>query len=397
VSTIFGSSVLDKASKEKVNLNFISSSKSDSNNPILRDSLHYLFKWADLYLTVIPNSVMEKKQLPASGDRHDFLSLAPYCWPDPKSPDGLPYKCLDSLGVNPAILEVPDKENMKDMITRVKTLSLAYHFSQNESYASKAADLLRVWFLDGHTKMNPNMKYSEAVPGRNNGTNHGIIGAKQLPEVIESIHLIENSPSWTSQDQQRMKGWFSHYLDWLLHSPTGIKEGKSKNNHGTWYDVQASAIALFVNKTDIAEKILKKWMDKQIAIQIQPDGRQPLELSRPTSLQYSIFNLLGLFKLANTGEQAGIDLWNFKTPQGAGLQKALDYLMPYLFNEHLWPEKQDGPIKYDYVASILCQAIVHYPSNESYDQTYKSMDRKTIIANIDNLMYKCNGNDKTER
>jgi len=392
MSTIFGSSVLDSINKEKVNLNFISSSKDDNNNPILRDSLHYLFKWADLFLGASPNSVMEKQQLPASGDKHDFLSLAPYCWPDPKSPNGLPYKCLDSLGVNPAILEVPDKENMKDMITRVKTLALAYHFSHNETYASKAAELLHVWFLDGHTKMNPNMQFSEAVIGEHNGTSHGIIGAKQLPEVIASIHMIENSSSWTSQDQQRMKGWFTHYLEWLIHSQSGIKEAKSKNNHGTWYDVQASAIGLFVNKTEITDRIFHKWLDRQIAIQILPDGRQPLELSRPTSLQYSIFNLLGLFELAKTAEETGIDMWNFKTPQGAGLQKALDYLMPFLLNKNSWPYEQNGPIKFDYVASILCQAIVHYQGNDLYEDTYNSMNRTAIVSDIDNLIYGCNKN-----
>ena len=218
MSTIFGSSVLDSINKEKVNLNFISSSKDDNNNPILRDSLHYLFKWADLFLGASPNSVMEKQQLPASGDKHDFLSLAPYCWPDPKSPNGLPYICQDKRGVNPEFYAVPDYANLLDMITRVKTLALAYHFSHNETYASKAANLLRVWFLDGHTKMNPNMQFSEVVPGKNNGTSHGIIGAKDFPEIIDSLGMIENSSSWTSQDQQRMKGWFTHYLEWLVHS-----------------------------------------------------------------------------------------------------------------------------------------------------------------------------------
>src|SRR5215207_6049721 len=30
-----------------------------------------------------PVSVMEKKHLPPSGNKHDYMSLAPYHWPDP--------------------------------------------------------------------------------------------------------------------------------------------------------------------------------------------------------------------------------------------------------------------------------------------------------------------------
>ena len=36
-------------------------------------------------------SVMMKKKTPASGDKHDYMSLARYYWPDPSKPDGLPY------------------------------------------------------------------------------------------------------------------------------------------------------------------------------------------------------------------------------------------------------------------------------------------------------------------
>src|SRR6266536_2331152 len=36
-------------------------------------------------------SVMQKKQIPPSGNKHDYMSTAPYYWPDPTKPGGLPY------------------------------------------------------------------------------------------------------------------------------------------------------------------------------------------------------------------------------------------------------------------------------------------------------------------
>lgn len=47
---------------------------------------------ADKLLTVKPPSVMEKPDpLPVPGDRHDYMSLARYYWPNPKTETGLPY------------------------------------------------------------------------------------------------------------------------------------------------------------------------------------------------------------------------------------------------------------------------------------------------------------------
>ncbi len=45
---------------------------------------------ADLLLAQAPESVTQKKTVLPSGDRHDYLSLAPYWWPDPNQPEGLP-------------------------------------------------------------------------------------------------------------------------------------------------------------------------------------------------------------------------------------------------------------------------------------------------------------------
>ncbi len=47
-----------------------------------------------------PVSVTEKTAIPPSGDRHDYMSLAPYWWPNPATPTGLPYVVRD-VEINP--------------------------------------------------------------------------------------------------------------------------------------------------------------------------------------------------------------------------------------------------------------------------------------------------------
>ena len=48
-------------------------------------------KRADEHLKKGPYSVTYKKALPPSGDKHDYISMGPYWWPNPKTADGLPY------------------------------------------------------------------------------------------------------------------------------------------------------------------------------------------------------------------------------------------------------------------------------------------------------------------
>ncbi len=65
---------------------------------------------ADKAMSEGPFSVMDKKDTPPSGDKHDYMSLAPYWWPNPATKDGLPYIRHDGE-TNPERYKVPDDAN----------------------------------------------------------------------------------------------------------------------------------------------------------------------------------------------------------------------------------------------------------------------------------------------
>ena len=198
--------------------------------------------------------------------------------------------------------------------------------------------------------MNPNLNYAETVRGKDKMNSNGIMEGSILTEMIDAIRLLQHSPQWTQEMQRGMESWFTSYLDWLLNSDSGKKEGQKGNNHGTYYLVQVSSIALLLNKTGLAKEMLEATMQepdsvsdddepKLIAEKIEPDGHQPFELKRANALDYHMYNLLVLFYLASIGERVGLDLWNYEF-EGAGLRKALDYIIPYALNEKPWPYKQ---------------------------------------------------------
>ena len=304
-----------------------------SGDKSLLPALQKLDRDAKQQLTVGPFSVVNKSQTPPSGDKQDYMSQAPYFWPDPASSSGLPYIRRDGER-NPEIRKISDHAEMSRMIDAVQTLSLAYYFTLDERYAARATLLLRTWFAYPRTRMNPNLQFAQGIPGVNTGRGIGIIETQRLVDVIDSVGLLSESGSWTARDQQLLEQWFDQYLKWLMESPNGKDEAAAKNNHGTHYDVQVVTYALFLGKRDLAIKVLNEVPQKRFAVQIESDGSQPLELARTKAWSYSVMNLRGLLTLVHLGKQVGIDLWTDPP------RKALEFLEPYARGEKKWPYQQ---------------------------------------------------------
>jgi hypothetical protein len=337
---------------------------------------------AEKAMNTKPLSVTQKEMTPPSGDKHDYLSLARYWWPDPAKPDGLPYIRRDGE-VNPEITKVPDHENLNRVLDSSKTLALAYYLFGEERYAAHAAKLLRVWFLDPETRMNPNLQFAQATRGRNTGRGSGLIDSRRLSFAVDTVGLLENSPSWTETDRKGIKQWFSDYLNWLRTSKNGRQESQAPNNHGSYYDTQVVSIALFLGDTRLATTVLNAEKDR-ISRQIRKDGSQPLELERTRALWYSTFNIAALFQLAKLGENVGVNLWNYRAKDGASLQRALDFLTPYLTKAEKWPYKQIDEVAPDAVAHLYVIAAVKFHEHK-YAEIAQQLDPE-ISSKIDFLI-----------
>ena len=307
----------------------------------LKPAMTHLLAEADKRLNQKASSVMDKNQVPPSGDKHDYISQAPYYWRDTNSPDG---KYIRRDGErNPESNNDSDSGRFQKTCADVHTLALAYYFSGDEKYATKAAELTRVWFLDPATHMNPNLNYGQGIPGETEGRPAGLISARGLVHLVDAIGLIAASKSWTADDQAKMSAWFTEYLHWLTTSKIGRGELDAKNNHGTYCATQAAAIALFLGKTDMASNIVSQAREKRVARQIEPDGREPLELARTTSFGYSMFNIHALMDLACLGNAVGVDLWHYQTADGRSILKAAEFMAPYVDPDRKWPFQQIHP------------------------------------------------------
>lgn len=301
-----------------------------------------LVKRADAALMRGPYTVADKRTIPPSGDRQDYLSVGPYWWPDPTKKDGLPFIRRDGE-VNPdRATNKYDRADLGAMSEDVETLGLAYYFTSNAAYAKHAADLLDVWFLHPKLGMHPNMNFAQAVPGRETGRAEGIIDTAGLHGLIEAIGLIGPSGAITPKQQVGLEKWFSAYADWMMTSKNGRAEDAAKNNHALWYDSQLAHFALFARRPEIARKVVEAFSARRIAPQIEPDGRMPHELARTRSLHYSAYALTAVYNVADLGRCVGVDLWNADA-KGRGLKSATDYLAAFRGQIGRWPYKEIDP------------------------------------------------------
>ena len=351
--------------------------KGDSKTTEL---INNLLKTANSDLKRKPISVTAKKKIPTGGTLHDYMSMAPYFWPDSSKPNSLPYVNKDGQ-FNPVIYTVTDHQYIQELERWVQDLALAYYFTNDEKFAAKAAQFLQVWFLDTATLMNPNLNYAQAIMGSNEGRASGMIDACELTTLLNAVELLERSTSWTTTQDSKLKEWFEQYYTWLLESKNGMQERNNKNNHGPWYDQQIVGVALYLGKKDWAKEYLKTTL-LRIPAQIEPDGRLPLELSRTNALHYNTFAIEAWFRLATLADNVGMDVWNYATTDGRSLKKAFNWLLPYATGEKKWEYQQINEYKKKTIYKLLLQAANHYEGNY-YQQAQKvKYNSDNTIADI---------------
>jgi hypothetical protein len=358
----------------------------------LKPAFDHLLSEAQTALRSKPVSVMDKNRVPPSGDKHDYISQAPYFWRDTNSADGH-YIRRDGER-NPESGRDSDAGKIGQVCSNVHTLALAFYFTGNDAFAAHAAELLGVWFLNPATRMNPNLNFGQGIPGEVEGRPMGIIGTRGFVGLVDAIRLLSKSKSWTADDQKGMVAWMTQYLNWLQTSKIGMGEGNASNNHGTFYDTQVAAIAAFVGKPELAREVISAAREKRIAKQIEPDGKMPRELQRTKSFGYSAFNLRALMDLASMGQNLGIDLWHFQTSDGRSIRKALDFMAPYADPKKKWPYQQIEKPNRSSLVALLLRAAPEYP-DAHYETVLGKAELTESLSSEERLLFRIETIQKT--
>ncbi|MCC6734981.1 MAG: alginate lyase family protein [Bauldia sp.] len=316
---------------------------------------------AEAALASGPYSVLDKTSVAPSGDRQDYWHPAPYWWPNPATADGLPYVRRDGERVPGTILYEPgseayDRTRLQRMFDETTILSLAFRATGDVRYGVHAARLVRTWFVDPGTRMNPHLAFAQVHPGHSEITGFGVIEMKDLYFLLDAVRILERAGAMDAAATAAFRAWLEEYLVWLRTSPQGTAERPGRNNHGTCYDLQLGAIAAWLGDVPVLLEMLRR-VRSRLLDQFAADGSQPEELKRTQSQHYAAFNLQSWLNLARLAESCGVDLFAFEGKDGRSLRRGLDWLLP-LLSAPSWPWPQAEafdrdrrlPLTYAYLA-----------------------------------------------
>ncbi|TPW27606.1 alginate lyase family protein [Pararhizobium mangrovi] len=301
-----------------------------------------LIEAADAALTRGPHTVVDKTTLPPSGDPKDYWHPAPYYWPHPLRV--FPHVHRDGKRVPGTRLYEPlseryDRTRLQRLFDDTFVLALAYRETGEERYAVHAGTLVRRWFVEPATAMNPHLDYAQVRPGhdRNRGSSSGIIETKDFYFFLDAMRILGPTGVLSATDLATFETWLERFLHWLGSSRQAIGERSAKNNHGTYYDLQTASIALYLGDRQRVRTVLRDSLSR-ICAQFTAEGAQPEELNRTTTAHYCAFNLQGWIHLSELAATVGEDLWAFEGPEGQSLATAVEWLAGHMKGH--WPYEQ---------------------------------------------------------
>ena len=298
-----------------------------------------ILKAAEKALSQAPVSITAFPAKLSEGGVNDFYSNGDYWWPDPAKPNGLPYIRRDGQ-TNPENFS-QHRLVVKTLRDSVASLAAAYKVTGDDKYAVKAAELLRVFFLDAKLRMNPNLDFAQAVPGVSPGRGIGIIDALHLIEVPAAVKALERSPAFPPALAKDLRGWFRELAEWMVTSKNGKEEAAAKNNHAVAFYLQLSVYADFIGDQEKLAACRKQYKEVFVGKQMALDGGFPLELARTKPYGYSIFQLDNMVLLCQVLSTKEDNLWDFTLPDGRGIRKAVAFLYPFLADKSKWTLKPD--------------------------------------------------------
>src|SRR5262245_12481105 len=282
-----------------------------------------VLKAANQYLSEAPITITASGSPRSAGGAHDFFSEGDYWWPDPQNPDGQ-YIQRDGM-TNPDNF-TDHRRYLMRLSVQVPALVAAWKLTGDQRYATHAAKHLRAWFLDEKTRMNPHLKFAQAIKGRVTGRGIGIIDTIHLVEVARAVENLEESTALSKAERTGIKQWFADYLNWMTTHPYGIEEREAKNNHGTCWVMQVAAFARLTGNRELLGFSRERYKTVLVPNQMAADGSFPQEMRRTKPYGYSLFNLDAMATICQILSTPQENIWTFEIADGRGMRTEMEFM-----------------------------------------------------------------------
>ncbi len=281
------------------------------------DALSSVKHFIDEVLIMPDLFVTDKNFTAPSGDTHDYYSVAPHY-----SSAGLKYDSYTND--EDRVKKCSDAEAFRNFAWRVYAYSVGGVILRQPQLSQKAVNLIKSWFVDSKTKMNPNVRYAQIIPRSDKINEVGVIELRQLINVVSAAKVLLICGALEGSELQMIKNWIQLFLDDCDNCAIREKALQRKNNIGTWSAVLFGTLDLFCDRYPRSFSIAYQAAER-LGQQLGPFSVQLNEIGRAMPLHYCLFNLAAWFELSQLCREFGIDLYRFSGVHNESLRNALQF------------------------------------------------------------------------
>ncbi|WP_269541059.1 alginate lyase family protein [Cerasicoccus fimbriatus] len=209
---------------------------------------------------------------------------------------------------------------LHDDANSVYALALMYKLTGNDEFAEEAARYIDAWV--------------ETVEEMRTHDDSRLSFSYHFPPFIFAADLIEdNTHIWPEAEQQAFR-------DFVRNKALPMNTMHVANNWGNWGGVLVFASAVYLQDEDLFDEAVARWK-ALTRDQIADDGHLRHEVRRQTlgdrGIWYSHFSLMPQTISAEIARLQGLDLFNWKSPEGRCLELAYETLVPWTVDPSTFP------------------------------------------------------------
>lgn len=338
------------------------------------------------YMNASPlRSVVDKLgEIPPSFDKHDYVSLATYYWPNPETENGLPYVARDGHS-NPEG-ESFDKDGLRELAFLVYTYAILYYLTEDVLYYETLKKHLVHYFIDSTTRMNPNMNHGQMIKGVNEGRGIGMIDyTGNMAYAIYMLKQLYKLGYLEEEFYQELKEWHQAFYHWMKFSPIALEERYATNNHGSMYVLGCAIVADFIDEKEDMLPYVYHMVEYHMVKQFAEDGSLPQELKRTKSKSYSLMGLKAFTDFAIICSQYQIDLinmdWYYKKLKPF-IRLGVDYLKEKLIYKQDWVYPQITIFDEATLLPLIYFSEVYLHQESCFEQVHIDKIHNIILLEI---------------
>jgi len=206
---------------------------------------------------------------------------------------------------------------------KVEALGYAYALTGKTEYGEKAREFALAWARMYEPGDNP-------------------INETEFIRLMKGYDLTRIL--YTAQERAEVERWLSFMVERQKGAirPAG---STSRNNHHSHRLKIVGHVAFLLADSDLIRWVVSDTR-RHLNVNLYSDG-STFDFRQRDALHYHVYDLLPLIELAIAADKNGVNLYAHTTPEGAGLEKSIAFLIPYITGEKTHREFVRSSVKFD--------------------------------------------------